>query len=90
MEVTRTDDDGDVFIESKFAVQCYSKNPKCRAERNRRTADRDSIRLIKLCNLLMRANDDCFYLGLVEKKIVSDMPSGDCIGECGECRQSGW
>ena len=32
MDDTRTD--GDVFIESKFAVQCYSNDPKRRGERN--------------------------------------------------------
>ena len=85
---TRTDDDGDVIVESKFAVQCYSMDPKCRAERNRHTADRDFDRLIKLCNFLTRASDDGSFLGRVEK-VVSDMPSSDCIGTCGECRQSG-
>ena len=88
MEVTHMDDDSDVFIENKFAVQHYSKNPKCRSERNRRTADHDFLRLVKLWNLLTRPSDNsCF--GRVET-IVSDMPYGDCIGTCGGCCQSGW
>ena len=66
MEFTRTDDDGDVFVESEFAVQCYSKDQKCQAERNSQTADRESVRLIKVCNLLTRANDDSFCLRRVE------------------------
>ena len=37
MEVTRTDDDVDVFIGSKFAVQCYSEDPKCRGRSERAT-----------------------------------------------------
>ena len=87
MEVARTDDYGDVFVESKFAVKCYFKDQKCRAERNRHAADRDSLRQIKICNLLTRVSDNIFCR--VEKKIISDMPSGDCIGTCGECLQVG-
>ena len=83
MEVTRADDDGDMFVESEFTVQCNS-------ERNRRSGDSDSARLIQLCDFLARASDDSFYLGLLEKKVVSDIASGDCIGTCGECHQSGW
>ena len=82
MEVTRTVDYGDVFVKSKFAVQCNSNDSKCRADWHRNTGDRDSLRLVKLCNLLTRVSDDGFCLGLVEKKIVSDVPSGDCIGTC--------
>ena len=89
MKVTRTDDDDDVFVESKRTVQCFSEDPKCRAERNRHTADRDSVRLIKLYSLLTRTSGDIFCLGRVEKNVVSDKPSGDCIGAGGECRQSG-
>ena len=82
MAVTRTDDYCDVFVE---VSSLSSVTP-----RTRRTADRDSDRLIKLCNLLTRASDDSLCLGQVEKKVVSDLPFGDCIGTCGECRQSGW
>ena len=63
MEATRTNDDDDVFIECKFAIQCYSKDPKCRAELNHRSADRDTVRMIKLFDLLTRASDDSFCLG---------------------------
>ena len=89
MKVTRTDDDGDVFVESKFAAQCYSENPKHRAERNHRSRDRNSARLIQLCNFVTRSSDDGFRLGRVEK-VVSDMPSDDCIGTFRKCCQSGW
>ena len=27
LEVARTDDNGDVFVEIKIAVQCYSEDP---------------------------------------------------------------
>ena len=85
-----TDDDGDVFIECKCNVPFYSKDPMCRAEWNRRTTDCDCNQLIKLCNLLTCASDNSFFLGWVEKKVVSDMPYGDCIGACTKYRHSGW
>ena len=82
MEVIRTDDDDDMYVEGKFNVQCYSEDLSSRME--------DSARLIQLSNLLTRSSDVSFRLGRVEKKIVSDIPSGDCIGACRKCCQSGW
>ena len=76
------DVDGDIFIAGKFTVQCYFENTKCRAERNHCSRDCDSTRLIQLCKFLTCASDDGVHLGRIEKKVVSDLPFGDCIGAC--------